>query len=64
MRHPAFKTHDIQGRLGTEPDGELAWRIGRDGRESGPRLAAALAQGLPEGGMAVRDLGLCGAEEV
>ncbi len=79
MRHPAFKNYDIRGRLGTELDGELAWRIGRgfagvfrpamvvigrDGRESSPRLAAALAQGLSEGGVAVRDLGLCGTEEV
>lgn len=79
MRHPAFKSYDIRGRLGTELDSDLTWRIGRgfaevfrpamvvigrDGRESSPRLAAALAQGLSEGGVAVRDLGLCGTEEV
>jgi phosphomannomutase / phosphoglucomutase len=33
--------------------------VGRDGRLSGPRLAAAVAQGLNAGGIDVADIGLC-----
>jgi phosphomannomutase / phosphoglucomutase len=33
--------------------------VGRDGRLSGPRLAAAVAQGLNAGGINVTDIGLC-----
>lgn len=79
MRHPAFKSYDIRGRLGAELDADLARAVGRgfagvfapglvalgrDGRESSPDLAAALARGLSEAGVAVADLGLCGTEEV
>ncbi len=39
-----------------EGAGEIA--LGRDGRLSSPELAAALARGLCEGGVAVRDIGL------
>lgn len=79
MRHSAFKSYDIRGRLGLDLDTDLAYRIGRgfarvftpelvaigrDGRESSPELAAALAQGLVDEGVEVRDLGLCGTEEI
>ena len=74
-----FKAYDLRGRLGTELDEDVAWRVGRafaarprtarvvvgrDGRESSPRLAAALMRGLVEGGIEVLDLGVAGTEEM
>ncbi|WP_138470113.1 phosphomannomutase [Poseidonocella sp. HB161398] len=79
MRHTAFKSYDIRGRLGVDLDADLAYRIGRgyarvfapalvavgrDIRESSPELAAALARGLADEGVEVKDLGLCGTEEI
>jgi phosphomannomutase len=78
-RIPCFKAYDIRGKVGTELDPDFAFRLGRaiarrlapetvvighDVRESSPDLAAALAQGLASEGVHVRDLGLCGTEEV
>ena len=78
-RNPCFKAYDIRGKVGTELDPDFAFRlgravaiclapglvvIGRDVRESSPVLASALAQGLAIEGVDVRDLGLCGTEEV
>lgn len=75
----AFKAYDIRGRVPGELNPALARRIGaafahllrprqvalgRDVRLSSPALAAALAEGLAGGGVEVRDLGLCGTEEV
>lgn len=75
----AFKAYDIRARLGAELDEDIAWRIGRafalrpdtrrvvvgrDGRDSSPRLAAALIRGLTEGGVEVLDLGQAGTEEM
>lgn len=74
-----FKAYDVRGRLGSELDEDVAWRIGRafaqargarqvivgrDSRESSPALAQALIRGLTEGGADVRDLGLAGTEEM
>ena len=74
-----FKAYDVRGRLGEELDADIAYRIGRafaqardarrvvlgrDSRASSPELAAAVAQGLVDGGCDVLDLGLCGTEEV
>ncbi|HRO15446.1 MAG TPA: phosphomannomutase, partial [Paracoccus sp. (in: a-proteobacteria)] len=74
-----FKAYDIRGRLGEDLDEDVAWRVGRafaarpgtvqvvvgrDGRESSPRLAAALMRGLTEGGAEVLDLGVAGTEEM
>ncbi len=74
-----FKAYDIRGRLGSELDEDVAFRVGRafaarqgtrrvvvgrDGRDSSPRLAAALMRGLTEGGADVLDLGLAGTEEM
>ena len=74
-----FKAYDVRGRLGSELDADIAWRIGRafaearaaktvvvgrDSRESSPELASALIRGLTEGGADVLDLGLAGTEEV
>ncbi|WP_323716070.1 phosphohexomutase domain-containing protein [Paracoccus aminovorans] len=78
-RIDCFKAYDVRGRLGTELDADVAWRIGRafaqvlgarevivgrDTRETSPDLAAALIRGLNEGGADVRDLGLAGTEEM
>jgi len=74
-----FKAYDVRGRLGTEIDPDIAWRIGRayaqargakrvvvghDSRASSPELAAAVMKGLIEGGADVLDIGLVGTEEV
>ncbi len=76
---PAFKAYDIRGRMPDELNPDLAFRIGRayigltgaktvvigrDCRESSPELSAALAAGLADAGAAIRDIGLCGTEEV
>ncbi len=78
-RIDCFKAYDVRGRLGSELDADVAWRIGRafaqvlgarevivgrDTRETSPELAAALIRGLNEGGANVRDLGLAGTEEM
>jgi phosphomannomutase/phosphoglucomutase len=74
-----FKAYDIRGRIPDELNEDVAQHIGRafadtldcaevvvgrDVRLDSPRLAAALARGLNEGGTAVIDIGLCGTEEV
>lgn len=74
-----FKAYDVRGKLGSELDEDIAYRIGRafaqaraaktvvvgrDSRETSPVLAAALTRGLTEGGADVLDLGLSGTEEV
>ncbi len=79
MTLTCFKAYDVRGRVGENLDEDVARRIGqavanvlapgevaigRDARTSSPALAAALAQGLREGGADVADIGLCGTEEV
>ncbi len=74
-----FKAYDVRGRVPQELDEALAYRIGRayaaflspsrvavgrDVRLSSPRLAGALMAGLNDSGVEVRDLGLCGTEQV
>ncbi|MBA49158.1 MAG: phosphomannomutase [Paracoccus sp. (in: a-proteobacteria)] len=74
-----FKAYDVRGELGKNLDADVAYRIGRafaearrarcvvvgrDSRESSPELAAALIDGLTDGGADVLDLGLAGTEEV
>lgn len=74
-----FKAYDVRGELGVNLDVDIAYRIGRafaemrqakrvvvgrDSRESSPELAAALIEGLTDGGADVLDLGLAGTEEV
>jgi phosphomannomutase len=78
-RLACFKSYDVRGKLGSELDGDLCYRIGRafarvleptlvvtgrDVRESSPALQAALIAGLRDEGVDVIDLGLCGTEEV
>lgn len=74
-----FKAYDIRGKLGSELNEEIAWRIGRaycqwlkpktvvvggDARATSADLKAALADGLMSGGADVLDIGMVGTEEV
>ena len=74
-----FKAYDIRGRVPTDLDEGLAYRIGqayaafvkprdvavgRDIRATSTSLAAALVRGLNDSGVDVTDIGLCGTEGV
>jgi phosphomannomutase len=74
-----FKAYDIRGKLGTELNEDIAWRIGRayaqclkpkkvvlggDVRETSESLKMALARGLMDTGCDVFDIGLSGTEEI
>lgn len=74
-----FKAYDIRGKLGTELNTDIAYRIGRafaqhtkakqvvvggDIRLTSDELKLALANGLMDGGTNVIDLGLCGTEHI
>jgi phosphomannomutase len=74
-----FKAYDVRGRVPGELNEDLAYRIGcayaaflsparvavgRDGRSSSLPLTDALVAGLNHRGVEVRDLGLCGTEQV
>ncbi|MGQ0611817.1 MAG: hypothetical protein ACT4N9_12015, partial [Paracoccaceae bacterium] len=74
-----FKAYDIRGRLGTELDAAIAYRIGRgfaralgarrvvvgrDARASSPGLSKAVTAALIAEGAEVLDIGLAGTEEM
>ncbi len=74
-----FKAYDIRGRLGTELNEDIAYRIGRaygqiyqpktvvigsDIRLTSEALKQATARGLMDAGVDVIDLGMTGTEEV
>ena len=74
-----FKAYDIRGKLGTELNEEIAYKIGRaygqiyqpktvvigcDMRLSSEGLKQATIQGLTDAGVNVLDLGMTGTEEV
>jgi phosphomannomutase len=74
-----FKAYDIRGLVPGQINVPFAYRfgqavahlrapasvvIGHDMRQDSPALAAAIAQGLLDGGVEVLPLGLCGTEEV
>lgn len=74
-----FKAYDIRGRLGTELNEDIAYRIGRaygqiyqpktvvvgsDIRLTSEGLKQATAKGLMDAGVDVIDLGMTGTEEV
>ncbi len=76
---PGFKAYDIRGKVPSELNAELAYKvgrafvkhenakkvvIGRDVRESSPVLAEALANGITDAGAKVFDLELCGTEMI
>lgn len=75
----AFKAYDVRGKVPSELNPDLAYRIGRayadevgaktvcighDIRLSGPELGAALTRGLNDAGVDVIDLGMVGTEMV
>lgn len=75
----SFKAYDIRGKVPSELNSELAYKIGRtypilingnkivigrDVRKSSKEIAAALIKGLIEAGADVIDIGLCGTEMV
>jgi phosphomannomutase len=76
---PAFKAYDIRGKVPSELNRELAYKIGRtivkylnaksivigrDVRKSSPELSEALSKGITDAGCDVFDLGLCGTEMI
>lgn len=79
MTLTCFKAYDIRGKLGTELNEDIAYRIGRayaqhlnakrvavggDVRLTSAALKQALANGLLDGGADVIDIGMTGTEEV
>ena len=79
MTLTCFTSYDIRGRLGTDLDAAIAFRIGRgfaralragtvvvarDCRASSAELAQAVTQALLAEGVKVLDLGLAGTEEM
>lgn len=76
---PGFKAYDIRGKVPSELNNDIAYKIGRafvklnnakkvvigrDVRESSPELSQALAKGFNDAGCDVIDLGLCGTEMI
>lgn len=76
---PGFKAYDIRGKVPSELNTEIAYKVGRafvklnnakkvvigmDVRTSSPELSTALANGLTDAGCDVVDLGLCGTEMI
>ncbi len=74
-----FKAYDIRGKLGTELNTDIAYRIGRaygeylkpkevvvggDIRLTSKALKQSLAEGLMDAGVDVIDLGMTGTEEI
>ena len=74
-----FKAYDVRGRVPSELDEDIAYRVGRgyaafvkpktvavgrDIRASSPALAAAVARGLTDSGVDVLDIGVGGTELV
>lgn len=79
MTLTCFKAYDIRGKLGSELNEDIAYRIGRayaqqlkprrivvggDVRLTSESLKMAVAQGLMDGGVDVIDIGMTGTEEV
>jgi phosphomannomutase len=75
----SFKAYDIRGKVPSELNVELAYKIGRaysklinakkivigyDIRESSKEISQALKEGLNDSGVNVIDIGLCGTEMV
>ncbi len=78
-RISCFKAYDIRGKVPSELNVDLAYKIGRtyatylnassiligrDVRKTSPELAEALSKGLNDAGCDVIDLGLCGTEMI
>ena len=78
-RIPGFKAYDIRGKVPSELNTDIAYKvgrafvklydakkvvIGRDVRVSSPELSEALTSGLTDAGCDVIDLGMCGTEMI
>lgn len=78
-RIKSFKAYDIRGKVPSELNANMAYKIGRalavnlkaksivigrDVRKSSPLLSEALADGLMDAGADVIDLGMCGTEMI
>lgn len=78
-RLESFKAYDIRGKVPSELNTELAYKIGRafaklvsakkivighDVRKSSEELSEALSNGLTDSGVDVIDIGLCGTEMI
>lgn len=76
---PGFKAYDIRGKVPSELNNELAYKIGRalvkymncktivigmDVRKSSPELSKSITKGLNDAGCDVIDLGMCGTEMI
>ncbi|MBU1677644.1 MAG: phosphomannomutase [Bacteroidetes bacterium] len=76
---PGFKAYDIRGKIPSELNADIAYKVGRtlavylkakkivighDVRESSEELSTALSNGLNDAGCDVIDLGLCGTEMI
>ncbi|MBL4644914.1 MAG: hypothetical protein JKY99_00460, partial [Rhizobiales bacterium] len=74
-----FTAYDVRGKLGSELNEDIAYRIGRafaqhlkakrvviggDNRLTSERLKKAVSRGLMDAGANVIDLGMTGTEEV
>ena len=74
-----FKAYDIRGKVPSELNTELAYKIGRafskflgakkivigyDIRKSSVEISEALKNGLTDSGVDVIDIGLCGTEMI
>ena len=74
-----FKTYDIRGRIGSELNQDVSYRIGRsvaevlqaknivvgyDARETSPDFSRSVSDGICDFGSNVIDIGLSGTEEV
>ncbi|MFN2427093.1 MAG: phosphomannomutase [Candidatus Binatia bacterium] len=74
-----FKAYDLRGRVPSELNDDVAYRIGRayaeylrpdrvvvgrDIRLSSPAIGEALARGLADSGVDVHDIGICGTEMI
>lgn len=79
MKLTCFKAYDIRGKLGTELNEDIAYRIGRayaqflrpgtvvvggDVRLTSESLKLAVSNGLRDEGVNVIDIGMCGTEEI
>lgn len=79
MKLTCFKAYDIRGKLGTELNEDIAYRIGRayaqflrpgtvvvggDVRLTSESLKHAVSNGLRDEGVNVIDIGMCGTEEI
>jgi phosphomannomutase len=75
----SFKAYDIRGKVPTELNSDLAYKVGRayskligakkvvighDVRESSEEISDGLANGLRDSGVDVIDIGLCGTEMI